>query len=170
MNAISFTGTFFFLCSFLSLIFRIESITLNFVCFTFFFFFFVLMEICDFCFVLFFCFLSWFDDWVLDADLVCCFCLVAGKGEKNSNGKKTSLNLILWILKIGMPWLSRVNSCVRLNLVEVVLSGIPIYGKSDAEDFVLFYYTFHFLGYQTEALRNWIGFLVVVVFKALRFR
>ena len=129
------------------------------------FFFFVLMEICDFFF-----FLSWFDDWVLDADLVCCFCLVAGKGEKNSNGKKTSLNLILWILKIGMSWLSRVNSCVRLNLVEVVLSGIPIYGKSDAEDFVLFYYTFHFLGYQTEALRNWIGFLVVVVFKALKFR
>ena len=140
------------------------------MCFTFFFFFFVLMEICDFCFVLFFCFLSWFDDWVLDADLVCCFCLVAGKGEKNSNGKKTSLNLILWILKIEMSWLSRVNSCVRLNSVEVVLSGIPIYGKFDAEDFVLFYYTFHFLGYQTEALRNWIGFLVVVVFKALRFR
>ena len=68
--------------------------------------------------------------------------------------EKTSLNLILGILKIGMSQLSRVNSCVRLNLVEVVLSGIPIYGKSEAEGFVLFYYIFHFLGYQTEALRN----------------
>lgn len=38
-----------------------------------------------------------------------------------------------------MSRLSRVNSCVRLNLVEVVLPGIPIYGKSDAEDFVFFY-------------------------------
>ena len=64
------------------------------------------------------------------------------------------MNLILGILKICMSRLSRVNSCVRLNLVEVVLSGIPIYEKSDAEDFVLFYYTFHFLGYQTEALRK----------------
>lgn len=68
--------------------------------------------------------------------------------------EKMSLNLILGILKIGMSQLSRVNSCFRLNLVELVLSGIPIYGKSDAEDFVLFYYVFHFLGYQTEALRN----------------